>query len=158
MNGRPPISLIIKYNKVFLLMFSFLRDQMNLFCQLTTDFYLYDPVSPGCQHKLAKSMHVPLQPVSQLAKILCKVKEYFMISWLARRASDLEVTLGNSISTAHLVVINVKGFSKTQNILNRNEFITNSYEKHLAFNEWKLEECSSCLGDYLWLYISQHTN
>lgn len=139
-------------------MFSFLRDQMNLSCQLTTDFYLYDPVSPGCQHKLAKSMHVPLQSVSQLAVILCKVKEYFMIPWLARRASDLEVTLGNSISTAQLFVMNAKGLSKTQNILNRNKFITHNYDEHLAFNEWKLDECSSCLGDGLQLYISQHTN
>lgn len=101
-------------------------------------------------------MHVPLQPASQLAGILYQVKEYFTIPRMARRASDLEVTSGNSTSTARLVVTIVKGLSKTQNILNGNTLITDDYERHLPFKLGKPDECSSCLGDCLWLYISQH--
>jgi len=58
-------------------------------------------------------MHIPLQPVSQLAVILYKVNNYFMIPRIARKASDLEVTLGNSTSIAFTLVGRVvKGLSK----------------------------------------------
>lgn len=69
-----------------------------------------------------------LQPLSQLAVILYKMKEYFMFPWMARRASDLEVTWGSWSAIHYLVFTIVKVLSKMYSILRGNKLITNDYK------------------------------
>lgn len=68
---------------------------MNLFCQLTTDFYLRTSFSWMLiqVHQIDASFSATSQ---QLVVNLYEVREDFMTPWVARKASEMGVTLGNS--------------------------------------------------------------
>lgn len=68
---------------------------MNLFCQLTTDFYLGTSFSWMLLqvHQIDAGSSAAGQ---QLVVNLYEVREDFMIPWVARKASELGVALGKS--------------------------------------------------------------